>query len=129
MNNKWITFDLDETLMKNPFGEWVFPEIKQLYQQYSNSDIDILPEVISVHKNLMKDRKFLEAYDWDKIVNQIFQENHLNIKVNIEKLVIKHTVKNKVKLLESDLLTNLQSIKDAGFKLAAVTNGYYKYQF
>jgi len=27
MTKLWITFDLDGTLMQNPFGKWVFPEI------------------------------------------------------------------------------------------------------
>lgn len=128
MENKWITFDLDGTLMQNPFGKWVFPEINRIVKKENKYAKDIHSQLVLEHKSRMDKDKIVEAYDWDDILQEVIKRNGLQINLDIEKLVISHSISPKVYLLEEDLLASLEKFKEKGFSLAAVTNGYYKYQ-
>lgn len=125
---KWITFDLDETLMQNPFGKWVFPEVENLVSSYHIKD-GILKKVREEHRSRMEKQRLRDAYDWDNIINQILKEESIQLEINIESLVRKHSIPPKVYLLEENLLNTLQLVKQEGFSLGVVTNGFYKYQF
>ncbi|WP_339146944.1 MULTISPECIES: HAD family hydrolase [unclassified Sutcliffiella] len=131
MKNKWITFDLDGTLMQNPFIGWVFPEIEQVFQEVSK--VNQLNElkfelVIDEHNRRMLEEEIVAAYDWDGIIEQIFTQHNIKHKIDVEALVNKHLSDGKVYLLEEDILSTLESLKAKGYKLAIITNGYYKYQ-
>jgi len=125
---KWLTFDLDGTLMQNPFTGWVFPEIVSLIKQYTSEDVDIKKMIVTEHRKRMRDSRTLEAYDWDDIVKKVLVDLNISMKINVEELVIKHAVVPKVYLLEADVLDQLRKLRWAGYSLAAVTNGYYIYQ-
>ncbi len=126
---KYITFDLDETLMQNPFSKWVFPEIESLVASHITLDDGILPEIRKEHKNRLKENKDVAAYDWDGILEQILLEQNIPLTINIAELVQKHAEDPKVYLLENNTLTVLAELKKKGFSLGVVTNGYYKYQY
>ena len=126
---KYITFDLDETLMQNPFSKWVFPEIESLVASHITLDDGIFPEIRKEHKNRLKENKDVAAYDWDGILEQILLEQNIPLTINIAELVQKHAEDPKVYLLENNTLTVLAELKKKGFSLGVVTNGYYKYQY
>lgn len=128
MQTKWITFDLDETVMQNPFGKWVFPELVAMLKREAVTEEDIMHLIISEHLQRMRDEQFLEAYDWDDILVGIAKKLEIETDINVESMVIKHSKPSKVYLLEENMLFNLEKIKRKGFRLAAVTNGYAKYQ-
>ncbi|WP_062108163.1 HAD family hydrolase [Bacillus niameyensis] len=125
---KWITFDLDETLMQNPFGKWVFPEVENLVSSFHIKD-GILKKIRNEHKRRMDQQKLRDAYDWDNIIKQVLREEGIQLEINIESLVRKHSIPPKVYLLEENLLNTLDRVKQKGFSLGVVTNGFYKYQF
>lgn len=129
MSKGWITFDLDGTLMQNPFIEWVFPEIEKIVNEKTKLNINTKEQLILEHENLMKKGLIVEAYDWDEIVISVLKKNDININIDVEELVIKHSIHPKVYLLEDDILNVLDNLKGKGYKLAIITNGYYKYQF
>lgn len=124
---KWMTFDLDETLIKNPFEKWVFPEIKALLMD--ESDINIVRTLVSRHKALLEDEAYAAAYNWDEILQEVLTANNIPIHIDIETLVKKHAVVPKVYLLEDNIKETLLHLKECGFSLAVITNGLYKYQF
>ncbi|MEN2465724.1 HAD-IA family hydrolase [Ornithinibacillus sp. JPR2-1] len=130
MKKKWITFDLDGTLMQNPFEKWVFPEIEQLYNDsIGNVQANgIRSELIKEHRRRIKAGLIVDAYDWDDIVRHVFSTNGVSLPVDVAELVIKHTIPPKVYLLEENSLQNLQILREKGFHLAVVTNGFEKYQ-
>lgn len=129
MNNKrWITFDLDGTLMQNPFGAWVFPEITAVVFGRLGHPHDIVSEMVAEHEARMREGRYVEAYDWDDILRERFRGLGLSDSFEIEPFVRKHSVPPKVKLLESGILEFLSDLKARGYFLAAVTNGFYKYQ-
>lgn len=127
---KWITFDLDGTLMQNPFGKWVFPEIEQLYNDCIGDDQanGIRSELIKEHRRRMKAGLIVDAYDWDDIVRHVFSTNGVSVHVDVAELLVKHTKPPKVYLLEENILQDLQILREKGFNLAVVTNGFEKYQ-
>ncbi|SET06632.1 haloacid dehalogenase superfamily, subfamily IA, variant 1 with third motif having Dx(3-4)D or Dx(3-4)E [Oceanobacillus limi] len=128
MTKQWITFDLDGTLMQNPFIQWVFPEIVSAFQQELNQDININKIIVAEHELRMKENKVVEAYDWDDIVARTIRKLNLSLKIDVAHLVEKHAVEPKVYLLEQNIINSLEELKRQNYSLAAVTNGYAKYQ-
>ncbi|MEJ8548238.1 HAD family hydrolase [Brevibacillus borstelensis] len=129
MKKQWITFDLDGTLMQNPFGKWVFPEINETVSRWAKASIDVTSELVTEHNRRMKLERYVEAYDWDEMLEAYLE--HLNIarKLNIEEIVINHCVSPKIHLLEEGILTVLGELRTRGYLVAAVTNGFFKYQY
>ncbi|WP_042146774.1 HAD family hydrolase [Paucisalibacillus sp. EB02] len=128
MTKKWITFDLDGTLMQNPFQDGVFPEIDRLAERFLGSGQRIFPELVLEHRKRMASGLIVDAYNWDDIIQDVFARKGIPIKINVEELVRKHSVPPKIFLLEDGVVETLQELKEKGFSLAVVTNGFEKYQ-
>ncbi|MFM1651545.1 HAD family hydrolase [Brevibacillus sp. B_LB10_24] len=128
---RWITFDLDGTLMQNPFQEWVFPEIDAIVAAEAGSATacDARGEMIAEHERRLARHMYVEAYDWDDILSGLLERLGLVLAIDIEQLVIKHSCEPKVSLLEEGVLDALAALKAGGYALAAVTNGYFKFQY
>ncbi|WP_047983614.1 HAD family hydrolase [Ornithinibacillus californiensis] len=127
MKRKWITFDLDGTLMQNPFGEWVFPEIERVFAESVNNQ-RIFPALVEEHRNRMASGNIVEAYDWDDIVREAFTRYGVSVQVDVAKLVRQHSVPPKVYLLEADVIDAMLVLRNSGYAIATVTNGFEKYQ-
>jgi putative hydrolase of the HAD superfamily len=128
MSKRWISFDLDGTLMQNPFGAWVFPEIARVISSRLGREHDIVSEMVTEHERRMSQERYVEAYDWDDILVSRCDALCIEKKIDIESLVRKHSVMPKVNLLEDGILQMLEETKKRGFSLAVVTNGFYKFQ-
>lgn len=125
---KWITFDLDGTLMQNPFVGHVFPEIERLASQRVGRDEHVLDGILYEHAKRISENRLVEAYDWDGIVSMYLETKKINHSIDIEKIVCQFCKVPAIYLLEDGVIELLQSLKVKGFSLAAVTNGYLKYQ-
>ena len=128
MKKRWITFDLDGTLMQNPFISWVFPEIDQIVKDGTKFKKGIRDQLVLEHNRLMLEGSVVEAYDWDSIVKKTLLSKGLTANIDVEKLVIKHSTHPKVYLLEEGILDALKQLRENGYFLAAITNGYSVYQ-
>ncbi|WP_036688565.1 HAD family hydrolase [Paucisalibacillus globulus] len=128
MDKKWITFDLDGTLMQNPFGNWVFPEIAKMAESFLGDDNEIISELVQEHQKRMESGDIVNAYDWDDIVQKVFAISGVPITIDVGEMVIKHSIPSKVYLLEEGILEILYGLRDSGFSLAVITNGFEKYQ-
>ncbi|WP_079909495.1 HAD family hydrolase [Paenibacillus sp. 32352] len=126
---KWITFDLDGTLMQNPFGKWVFPVIEELISNALDKPFKSTEALVREHELRMQQNRTVEAYDWDDMVRQLLNGLGLNLEINVEQLVHEHSVEPKIYLLEQDSIAVLRQLKEKGYSLATVTNGFYKYQY
>lgn len=126
---KWITFDLDGTLMQNPFVGWVFPEIEAAINQLSATKLEVKQRLVDEHQSRMDRQEYVAAYDWDDMVRRLVTEEQLAVELDVAQLVQKHSTDGKIYLLEEGILETLDRLKQKGYKLAAVTNGFYKYQF
>lgn len=125
---KWITFDLDETIMQNPFKKHVFPEIIASIENSYRQEIDVMDLIYDEHLLRMSNNRVLESYDWDDIVNELITKLKLHLQIDVEKIVVNHSTSPKIYLLEEDMLESLEKMRQVGYSLAAATNGYYKYQ-
>lgn len=132
MMKKWITFDLDGTLMQNPFVGWVFPEIETAIVSQlpsGNNDFNVKESLVREHERRLFKNDLVSAYDWDDIVQQLLHSLGLLLFIDVETIVKRHSIIPKVHLLEDGTLEVLDRLKDLGYSLAAVTNGFYKYQY
>lgn len=129
MSRKWITFDLDGTLMQNPFADWVFPEINEFVRENLDYPGSVSEALFQMHLQYMKEGRYVDAYDWDGMLQQILADKEMALEIDIEKIVRKHCTVPKVHLLEEGTRETLETIKAKGYHLAVVTNGFLKYQF
>ncbi|MBS4177950.1 HAD family hydrolase [Lederbergia citrea] len=124
MMKKWITFDLDGTLMQNPFIGHVFPEIeRKIYQQP-----DVKESLIKEHFARMEAGRTVDAYDWDDMLRSYMEATGIDCMIDVEILVKKHCQAPAIYLLEECIPSVLKKLREKGYSLAAVTNGFLKYQ-
>lgn len=128
MSKKWITFDLDGTLMQNPFVGHVFPELEELLGKVIKREMNVKEALVAEHELRMSEERYVEAYDWDDIVQTVLQREGVSMKVDVEQMVLKHCVAPKVYLLEEGIPQVLGQLKEQGYRLAVATNGFMKYQ-
>ncbi|MGM8215109.1 HAD family hydrolase [Bacillaceae bacterium W0354] len=125
---KWISFDLDGTLMQNPFVGHVFPELEELISPKLGPGKSFKELLVSEHNRKMQLGQIVEAYNWDEIAIDLLKEYEIDLQVNVEEICNKHCVEPKIYLLDEYVIESLQYLKKRGYQLAVVTNGYYKYQ-
>ena len=125
---QWITFDLDGTLMQNPFGAWIFPEVEQVLAEELQSSPNIKSRLYAIHEQYMKEQS-VAAYDWDGMLQTVMKELGAATSIDLEQLVIKHSHMPKIYVLDDSVLPTLTRLKEQGYAIAAITNGYYKYQY
>ncbi|GIP38845.1 hypothetical protein J31TS4_21250 [Paenibacillus sp. J31TS4] len=125
---KWITFDLDGTLMQNPFGKWVFPDLDAFFTEQLQEDRGVSRLLYAEHEKRMQENQTVAAYDWDDMVQCQLRELGIAGTVDVEELVRKHCVSPKIFLLEEAVLPVLRRLREQGYSLATVTNGFFKYQ-
>ncbi|MBN2982921.1 HAD family hydrolase [Cohnella algarum] len=126
---RWITFDLDGTLMQNPFSGSIFPELEELVSADLNEPCGLKRKLLEEHERLLASGQIVSAYDWDEIVGRLLRELGVRRKVDILEMVRRHSVPPNIFLLDETILPSLKRLKRSGFSLAAVTNGFYKYQY
>jgi FMN phosphatase YigB (HAD superfamily) len=121
-----IIFDLDNTLIRNPFSSGVFPHLEWVLNQKGPKK-DYTRLFFLEAARLRHARNFLESYDWDLIVNRIASANGIKVHIDVEQLVRKFSVAPYVSLEPgaNDLLTALHR---RGHKNLILSNGYAKYQ-
>ncbi|WP_156157903.1 HAD family hydrolase [Gordoniibacillus kamchatkensis] len=126
---QWITFDLDGTLMQNPFGKGVFPEVEEQISAALQRPFRATEALVREHELRMQQGLTVAAYDWDDMVRRLLAELQLQLDLDVERLVLKHSAAPKIYLLEETVIPTLRRLAERGYSLAAVTNGFYKYQY
>ena len=128
MRKKWITFDLDGTLMQNPFVGHVFPEIKRRVLLENDKLENVVGHLVAEHETRMKDGRTAAAYDWDDIVRHYLKAHGLNTSIDVEEILTGFCKEPNSYLLEDSICEVLAELRRNGFSLAVVTNGFTKYQ-
>lgn len=125
---KWITFDLDGTLMQNPFVGHVFPEIERRILLENELLENIVDQLVLEHETRLNDGRTADAYDWDDIVLHYLKANGLQTSIHVEEILRGFCVEPNIYLLEDSVCGVLDELKRLGYSLAVVTNGFTKYQ-
>ncbi|WP_432357261.1 HAD family hydrolase [Sporosarcina sp. UB5] len=128
MKKRWITFDLDGTLMQNPFVGHVFPEIERRILLENKLLENVVGQIIGEHVIRLKDGRIADAYDWDDIVMHFLKANELQTSIDVVEILSGFCMEPNVYLLEDSIGEVLDELKRLGYSLAVVTNGFTKYQ-
>lgn len=115
--------------MQNPFNKWIFPELEQLAAEALGESSAVRGGLMAEHERMLAEKATVAAYDWDAIAARMFQQWGVSRAFSIEEMVGRHAVAPKIYLLDDTVLPALDRLKGLGYKLAAVTNGLYKYQY
>ncbi len=131
-----ITFDLDGVLIKNPFMEGVFPEVKEIIKKQfidqngfkAELEKDIWEKIIEEHVKMLNSNQAYLAYDWDRIIQQVAQDMGCSGGIDIAELVKKYCKDPYIKHINKPYEI-LDQLSNEAIRLLVVTNGYYKYQY
>jgi FMN phosphatase YigB (HAD superfamily) len=124
LNEVLLSFDLDHTLMINPFRRWVFPEINRWLQSHFSEEKPV-NRLFREHRRRLSDGAYPEAYDWDDILCSVALE--YSIPFTVRELVEKHACVGKVWLF-ADVLPAMDQLTQASAHMVAATNGFTRYQ-
>lgn len=135
----WMTFDLDGVVMENPFHLGVFPHILhrivshcQETEQGRGKEPEKLREeafqyLLAEHKQRFASEAAYEAYDWDAIVAELTDHYDYPETFDIGAIVKLYCQEPYIKCHDqADSVWH--DLKEQGWKIGVVTNGYAKYQ-
>jgi putative hydrolase of the HAD superfamily len=128
MKKKWITFDLDGTLMQNPFVDHVFPEINRRVLLGNGMLENVVGHLVTEHETRLKDGRTAAAYNWDDILKCYLNVNKLEMSIDVVEILNGYCMEPSSYLLEDSIYEVLDELKKSGFSLSVVTNGLTKYQ-
>ncbi|SEM71307.1 HAD family hydrolase [Lihuaxuella thermophila] len=123
-----ISFDLDYTLMKNPFRQYVFPELQQLLGAHPPfQEKCIRARLKEEHAERLSEGRLASAYHWDEMLEKVTGKLGIPCPVSIQELVQKHAAIGKVWLF-SDVLPALEKLKGMNIPMVVASNGFERYQ-
>lgn len=130
-----ISFDLDGVLMENPFSSGVFPRVLDAFVAALPRNMTeaerretAWKRIRDTHRERFVGPSPYTAYDWDGVICAVAEEMGLSLELNIVDLVKSYAVPPHIKahVGAEDILRYL---RDKGYIVVAVTNGYYCYQY
>ncbi|WP_162448250.1 HAD-IA family hydrolase [Phytoactinopolyspora mesophila] len=123
-----ITFDLDDTLIRNAFGSWVIPEIAE-HITNGDPEADVARSLQQRHRKALERGDALAAYDWQAHTDALAEEAGLGAgAVDVAAVVRRHAVPSKVRLVHEKTIPVLRSLRDDGWRVVILTNGFRVYQ-
>lgn len=123
-----VSFDLDYTLMKNPFHQYVFPELEQLLGSHPPFQEKCVRDWLKEEQaGRLVQGNLASAYHWDDLLETVTGRLEIRCQTSIQELVQKHAVIGKVWLF-SDVLPTLEKLKNLNISMVIATNGFERYQ-
>jgi FMN phosphatase YigB (HAD superfamily) len=123
-----ITFDLDDTLIRNAFSRWVIPEIAE-HLGNGKPEKDIARSLQLRHRQALQRGDSLAAYDWQAHTDALAEEAGLGAGVvDVAAVVQRHAVPSKVRLVHEKTIPVLRALRETGWRVAILTNGFRVYQ-
>lgn len=125
-----LFFDLDGTLMVNPFGEVIFKIIREDFAQRSGQpEAAIMEMILTTHDDRiahpLADRP--KSMDWDDIFATVAADLGIPFEHDITAMVEAHAAPPHTAVLD-DAIPTLQGLR-TGRKLVVATMGLSRYQF
>ena len=122
---KIIYIDLDNTLVINPIGIYVFPTIYREVSKELGIPIELIrSKVISKHVEFVA-KGDIKSYDWDYIVNIVLKELGYRKSVDIYSMHVENC--HRVTILDN-AIDILRDLRKNGYTIVLSTNGLWKYQ-
>lgn len=77
-----VLIDLDDTLIVNPFSRGVFPYLARMFEE-AKPGINYLSSFEQEGIKRRRDRKLVESYDWDSIIESVASSFNLIVKIDV----------------------------------------------
>ncbi|WP_166355125.1 HAD family hydrolase [Phytoactinopolyspora limicola] len=123
-----ITFDLDDTLVRNAFSSWVIPEIAE-HLGNGDSSVDLRAALFRRHREALDRGDPVAAYNWQAHADALAVEVGVAAgSVDVAATVRRHAVPGKVRLLHEHTVPVLRGLREAGWRVSILTNGFRVYQ-
>ncbi|HEX7003856.1 MAG TPA: HAD family hydrolase [Trueperaceae bacterium] len=132
-----ISLDLDGVIIQNPFYKGVLPRIRaHLREAPGLSGLEpeealrrINDAISEEWKARMARGEFVSAYDWDSIYGAVALSLGAAPVPDVAGIVEECCGQEGMIALLPGAREGLEALRDAGFRLAAATNGYHPYQW
>jgi FMN phosphatase YigB (HAD superfamily) len=121
-----VIFDLDDTLIRNPFANGVLPHIQRIMSQEGRKT-DCVREFRQETVRLRREGRLVESFNWDLIARNVARANRVRVEIDVAELVRTYS-KAPFASLEPGASRLLKSLQDRGHRVVILTNGYEKYQ-
>lgn len=121
---KVVSFDLDGTLIQNPFPQ----VIKDVEAELEHSGFAAgRGEILRRHKRLAA-TDLMSAYDWESIVSDYLDELDAELSFDLFERLEQHAADGGTRILHPETLAQLHTIRSAGWRVVILTNGWHRYQ-
>lgn len=136
MATEWIGFDLDGVIIRNPFELGVEPFVCRYIAARSPDRPDIVPERTEARIAADIAREFqrrmgqnaLLAYDWDGVYRDVAVAWSVPSVPDVAELVTRFARDPAMVAILPGGAAALAAARDAGYKVAALTNGFSRFQ-
>jgi putative hydrolase of the HAD superfamily len=131
MTQTILFFDLDETLMRNPFAKIVVPAVTQELMTKTGLEAHLIVNGL-VDENERRQRELppddVSIMDWDDIAQWLAAQHGVTLETSAAALVEAHAAPPHTELLD-EAVEVLRQLKAEGRKLVVSSKGLSKYQF
>lgn len=131
MRETLLFFDLDGTLMINPFFSVVFPAVVQELTEKTGLSTPFFEVIMAEHDARLENplATLPMTMDWEDIFRVVAQKYGVALETNAEMLVIQHAAPPHTALLDNALEVLHELTSEPHRKLIVATMGLSKYQF
>ena len=131
-----VSFDLDGVLIRNPFERGVEPFVRRHIHRTSRlcevaepeAHARITKAVWDAWNARMAANRFVDAFDWDSIYNEVSIGFEGERVPDVTGLVVRYCADPDMIALLAGAREGLERLRSAGVRMVAMTNGYAKYQ-
>ncbi len=133
-----VSFDLDGVIIQNPFARGVFPWVRQHVRsnvpalaqlEQAEADRQMTAAVNEIWAQRMRAGEFVNAYDWDVILNEASRTLDGPEIPSVAGLVERFSAEEGMIAVLPGAVEGLQLLREHGARIVALTNGFQKYQW
>lgn len=120
-----ISFDLDGTLINGPFARVLTDLGDELDRRHATAGAK--REILRRHEQLLA-TDLLGAYDWQAIVDGYIGELDVAAPFDLLERLERYATDGSTRILHDDTIALLGTLRDQGWRVIILTNGWRRYQ-
>lgn len=130
MTTRWVTFDLDGTVIASPFDRLVLPLVDAHFAPAVG--LGRARALLAERQRALQLTNRVAVFDWDELVRWLARETAMPWQADLAEVaraaLAGLTPSQRRRYVYADAEPALHSLAAAGWRLAALTNGYLRYQ-